>query len=73
MKISGSSIKLCLIAAGAADIYPRYGRTHEWDTAAGHAVLATAGGSVRTLNGTELLYNKDRFLNDGFIARGLDE
>jgi len=73
MKISGSSIKFCLIAEGAADIYPRYGRTHEWDTAAGHAVLAAAGGSVRTLNGTELLYNKDRFLNDGFIARGLDE
>ena len=49
-KISGSSIKFCLVAEGIADIYPRYGPTHEWDTAAGHAVLAAAGGSVRSLD-----------------------
>ena len=71
-KISGSSIKFCLIAEGAADIYPRYGHTREWDTAAGHAVLAAAGGSVRTLDGSELIYNKEAFLNGEFIARGLD-
>jgi len=72
MKISGSSIKFCLVAEGTADIYPRYGHTCEWDTAAGHAVLAAAGGSVRSLDRTDLLYNKDNFLNDAFIARGLD-
>lgn len=72
MKITGSSIKFCLIAEGSADIYPRYGPTREWDTAAGHAVLAAAGGSVRSLDGAELLYNKDQFLNDDFIARGRD-
>ena len=72
MKISGSSIKFCLIAEGVADIYPRYGHTREWDTAAGHAVLAAAGGSVRSLDGATLLYNKEGFLNSEFIARGLD-
>ena len=72
MKISGSSIKFCLIAEAAADIYPRYGHTREWDTAAGHAVLSAAGGSVRSLDGKELLYNKEGFLNNEFIARGLD-
>lgn len=73
MKISGSSIKFCLIAEGVADIYPRYGHTREWDTAAGHAVLAAAGGSVRSPDGVELLYNKKGFLNDEFIAYGLDD
>ena len=73
MKISGSSIKFCLIAEGQADIYPRYGHTREWDTAAGHAVLRAAGGSVRTPDGNELIYNKENFLNDEFIARGRDE
>ena len=73
MKISGSSIKFCLIAEGKADIYPRYGHTREWDTAAGHAVLRAAGGSVRTPDGNELIYNKEKFLNDEFIARGHDE
>ena len=72
MKISGSSIKFCLIAEGTADIYPRYGHTREWDTAAGHAVLAAAGGSVRAPDDTEFLYNKEGFLNNEFIARGLD-
>jgi len=72
MKVVGSSIKFCLIAEGEADIYPRYGNTCEWDTAAAHAVLAAAGGSVRSLDGTPLPYNKDKFLNNEFIARGLD-
>ncbi len=71
-RIAGSSLKFCLVAAGEADIYPRYGPTHEWDTAAGDAVLRAAGGSVRTLEGADLLYGKDGFLNPRFIARGLD-
>ena len=71
-RTAGSSLKFCLVAAGEADIYPRYGNTCEWDTAAGHAVLAAAGGSVRTLDGAELLYRKKTFLNPEFIARGLE-
>ena len=72
LKISGSSVKFCLIAEGEADIYPRYGPTREWDTAAGHAVLAAAGGSVRTSDGKDLVYGKAGFLNGAFIARGRD-
>ena len=67
----GSSLKFCLLAAAEGDIYPRYGPTCEWDTAAGHAVLAAAGGSVRNLDGTPLRYGKKGFLNPEFIARGL--
>lgn len=68
---AGSSLKFCLIACGQADVYPRYGGSNEWDTAAGHAVLAAAGGSVREINdGPELLYGKDRFSNPWFIAWG---
>ena len=70
--VSGSSIKFCLVAAATADIYPRYGHTFEWDTAAGHAVLAAAGGSVRTLDGNDLIYAKPKFFNPEFIARGRD-
>ena len=70
--VTGSSIKFCLVAAGEADIYPRYGATREWDTAAGHAVLSAAGGSVRTLDGRELAYGKPDFLNGEFVARGRD-
>ena len=55
---AGSSLKFCLVAAGEADIYPRHGRTMEWDTAAGHAVLAAAGGSVTQPDGTPFLYGK---------------
>ena len=67
-----SSIKLCIIAQGDADIYPRHGETMEWDIAAGHAVLAAAGGSVLTADGEPFLYGKaDRgFRNGGFVARG---
>jgi 3'(2'), 5'-bisphosphate nucleotidase len=69
---AGSSLKFCLLAAGEADIYPRHGRTMEWDTAAGHAVLAAAGGSVTTLDGQPLRYGKsaDGFANPFFVARG---
>ncbi len=65
-----SSLKFCLIAEGVADIYPRYGPTSEWDTAAGHAVLASAGGSVWTVDGNPLEYGKSGWLNPEFIARG---
>lgn len=66
----GSSLKLCLVAEGKADIYPRLGPTSEWDTAAAHAVLSAAGGDVLTLNGEPLLYNqKEDYLNPHFIAR----
>ena len=69
---AGSSLKLCRIAEGAADMYPRLGRTMEWDIAAGHAVLSAAGGSVRTLDGEPLRYGKPGFDNPHFVARGLD-
>lgn len=68
---AGSSLKLCLIAAGEADLYPRLGRTMEWDIAAGHAVLAAAGGNVRTLQGTELGYGKTGLDNPHFVASGV--
>lgn len=68
---AGSSIKFCLIARGDADVYPRYGGSMEWDTAAAHAVLAAAGGSVRLINdGPEMAYGKRDFRNDYFIAWG---
>ena len=69
---AGSSLKFCLVAAGEADVYPRFGRTMEWDTAAGHAVLAAAGGSVRTVGGDDLRYGKEGFENPFFIARGIE-
>jgi 3'(2'), 5'-bisphosphate nucleotidase len=67
-----SSIKLCMIADGTADIYPRHGPTMEWDIAAAHAVLAAAGGSVTQPDGSPFLYGKaDKgFLNGWFVARG---
>jgi 3'(2'), 5'-bisphosphate nucleotidase len=67
---AGSSLKFCLIAAGEADLYPRFGRTMEWDTAAGQAVLAAAGGKVTTIDGKPLCYGKCErgFDNPGFIA-----
>ncbi len=66
----GSSIKFCLLARGDADLYPRFGTTLEWDTAAGHAVLAAAGGRVETVDGEPLAYGKPGFENPHFIARG---
>jgi len=67
-----SSIKFCRIAEGAADIYPRHGPTMEWDTAAGHAVLIAAGGSVTRPDGEPFVYGKaaDGFRNGWFVARG---
>ncbi len=66
----GSSLKFCLVAAGEADLYPRLGPTMEWDTAAGHAVLAAAGGRVLAPGGGPLLYGKPQFRNPFFIAGG---
>ncbi|WP_185970272.1 MULTISPECIES: 3'(2'),5'-bisphosphate nucleotidase CysQ [unclassified Mesorhizobium] len=72
----GSSLKFCLLAAAEADIYPRFGRTMEWDTAAGDAVLRAAGGMTRTLDGKPLTYGKRKqsddadFANPHFIASG---
>ena len=69
---AGSSLKLCLVATGEADLYPRLGRTMEWDIAAGHAVLRAAGGHVKTLQGTELGYGKKGLDNPHFVASGAD-
>lgn len=66
----GSSLKFCLVAAGQADIYPRIGTTMEWDTAAGHAVLVAAGGSVTGLEGEPFRYGKPGFKNGNFVAWG---
>lgn len=66
---AGSSLKFCLIAEGQADIYPRFGPTNEWDTAAGQAVLEAAGGEVVTTDGHPLRYGKPGFANPHFIAR----
>lgn len=69
---AGSSLKLCRVAEGAADMYPRIGRTMEWDIAAGHAVLAAAGGQLLTVDGTPLAYGKPGFDNPHFVAWGFD-
>ncbi|MEP9377796.1 3'(2'),5'-bisphosphate nucleotidase CysQ [Aquabacter sp. CN5-332] len=73
---AGSSLKFGLVAEGRADVYPRLGRTMEWDTAAGDAVLRAAGGLVTRLDGTPLVYGKDRqgadapYANPHFVAYG---
>ncbi|MCP5328016.1 MAG: 3'(2'),5'-bisphosphate nucleotidase CysQ [Sinobacteraceae bacterium] len=64
----GSSLKFCLLAAAEADVYPRFGPTMEWDTAAGQAVLVAAGGRVLDPNGGPLAYGKPGFRNTDFIA-----
>lgn len=72
----GSSLKFCLIAAGEADVYPRFGRTMEWDTAAGDAILRAAGGSTTSVGGKPLVYGKRNlpgeadFANPSFVAMG---
>lgn len=67
----GSSLKLCLVADGSADIYPRIGLTSEWDTAAAHAVVHEAGGQITNLHGHPLAYNtKDSLLNPYFLVFG---
>jgi 3'(2'), 5'-bisphosphate nucleotidase len=68
-KSAGSSLKFCLVASGEADLYPRVGRTMEWDTAAGHAVLSGAGGAVVRFDDlTPLRYGKEGYANPYFIA-----
>jgi 3'(2'), 5'-bisphosphate nucleotidase len=69
---AGSSLKFCLVAAGTADVYPRFGRTMEWDTAAGDAILRAAGGAVTDLAGQPLAYGKPGYENPHFIAWGGD-
>lgn len=66
----GSSLKLCLIAEGVADVYPRFAPTMEWDTAAGHAIIRAAGKEVYQANTDKpLIYNKEDLLNPWFIAK----
>ena len=66
---SGSSIKMCLVAEGTADVYPRFAPTMEWDTAAGHAIVRAAGGEIyRTDVNEPLRYNKENLLNPWFIV-----
>lgn len=72
-KSAGSSLKFCLVATGEADIYPRVGRTMEWDTAAGHAVLCGAGGKVVGFDDhAPLMYGKEGYANPFFIATAPD-
>ena len=67
---SGSSIKICLVAEGAADVYPRFAPTMEWDTAAGNAIALAAGKVVTQKDGiTPLSYNKEDLLNPWFIVK----
>ena len=66
----GSSLKICLVAEGLADVYPRLGPTSEWDTAAAHCVLMEAGGDIVDMSNQSLLYNtKDSLLNPSFFAK----
>lgn len=70
----GSSLKFCMVAEGAADVYPRLGPTSEWDTAAAHAVVLGAGGTVSTLEGAALRYNTgEKLLNPYFVVFGPDD
>lgn len=65
----GSSLKICQVAEGSADIYPRFAPTMEWDTCAGHAIAKFSGARVvRADNGKELLYNKENLLNPWFLV-----
>ena len=67
----GSSLKFCLVAEGKADLYPRYGPTSEWDTAAAQAIVEAAGGRVVTLDGKRLKYNAEAdVLNPEFLVFG---
>jgi len=66
----GSSLKFCRLAEGQADLYPRFGRTMEWDTCAPQAVLEAAGGTVRTMDGDELCYGKSGWENPHFVCTG---
>lgn len=70
IRAHGSSLKICLIAEGAADIYPRHGRTCEWDTAAAEAILLAAGGKLFAAGGAPFVYGKPGYINPSFIALG---
>lgn len=72
LKSAGSSLKICLVAEGQADVYPRLGRTMEWDIAAGHAVLRAAGGQIHALDGQVLQYGKPGLSNPHFYACSAD-
>jgi len=65
---TGSSLKFCLIAEGLADLYPRFGPTYSWDTAAGQAILNFAVGFVKKINGDTLSYSKSELINPVFLA-----
>jgi 3'(2'),5'-bisphosphate nucleotidase len=66
----GSSLKICMVANGEADLYPRLGPTSEWDIAAGDAILRAAGGKLHGPDGAAMRYGKARFFNSGFVAAG---
>jgi 3'(2'), 5'-bisphosphate nucleotidase len=68
----GSSLKICMVAEGKAELYFRSGPTMEWDTAAGHAILSAAGGHFTQKDGSPFIYNKDNLLNPGFIAAAFE-
>ena len=69
----GSSLKICMVAEGKADVYPRYAPTMEWDTGAGHAIAKYAGCSVNQYNKTdELVYNKEDLLNPWFLVKRIN-
>ncbi len=66
----GSSLKICLVAEGVADVYPRFAPTMEWDTAAGHAIILAAGKSIVDYStGKEMQYNKENLLNNWFVVK----
>jgi 3'(2'), 5'-bisphosphate nucleotidase len=69
----GSGVKFCRLAEGVGDLYPRFGRTMEWDTAAPQAVLEAAGGSVKTFDGGDLVYGKDGWANSPFVCTGVPD
>ena len=69
-RVAGSAAKFCFVAEGSADLYPRFGPTMEWDTAAGQAIVEAAGGSVTTPDSAALRYAKPSFRNPPFLAQG---
>jgi 3'(2'), 5'-bisphosphate nucleotidase len=73
LKSMGSALKICLVAEGEADVYPRLGPTSEWDIAAAHCVLRAAGGSLTTARGEPIRYNKENILNPWFVAAGTSD
>jgi len=67
---ASSSLKFCRVAEGEADLYPRFGPTMEWDTAAGHAIILAVGGRVENPDGSALIYGKETLRNGAFIVYG---